>query len=878
MERIIISTLNGTELLRTLAAHGVNTLGLRIMTPLELARTALMRSGISVVKEFLARKDEAALIDTFIRQTAYFQSASFADAQNMAAALFSLRSMIRENEAGTIIDKFTDGEFADKNRAMAEVYGNYFAALDEHGLIDTIGMMRKAVEEASPLTCEVIALAETELSPLEQALVEHVTAADCESLRQESDVELSAEKKYREISLPELFGTAENAVIRDIAYLESYGADNEVEAILSEIVKKEIPFDRCTVAVAETSEYAQLFYEYSQMHEIDMTFGCGIPITNSYPARLLRALYDWDTDGYHGPAALHEVIYSEATDVYKLMEAIGIESFRDLRCLEEILGNIKADRNTDRTAKKLDDLTVVLDAWMEENSVGVQDHRYHNVNDKLRLMDAAMKLGIELGKGYSYFIKNYALIRMEPVGRIDRAALNVICSEIDAYVAFSGKTDIGEQVPEILRKTVCSEPSREGALFITGISGAAASLRSHLYVAGLSADNYPGKPSENYLLLDSDYEMFGEDMPTSVNRIRTKKQSLKDLVKLACSFNIPVKLSYSDYRAAEMSAANPSSVLFEIYREEHGSEADTEGFEKAFKHMGYFSNEASYANVIGHAYMEGHKLSYDEISEEDLPFVVEKTEKGYAPTKLEKYFECPRKFLLENVLGIEDEDPVDPFCVVDGKQFGTLAHGVMEWLARSTVRPSRQDFIEKAAKSFDDFLKEVVPLNEEAAQREKKRFLDVMGYAYDLDPDNEVLSAEEKKTVEHESGIRVYGYPDRVEKDSDGNYLIADFKTARKIEHSQDDIGSCLQVVIYAYMMEKLGTPISYGEYRYLRKRRQVQCRFDDDMKEQLNAKLTAFRKALETGDFPVNTGGKEKPNCKYCKLMDICGRDEEEV
>lgn len=99
-------------------------------------------------------------------------------AQNMAAALFSLRSMIRENEAGTINNQFTDGEFADKNRAIAEVYGNYIAALDEHGLIDTIGMMRKAVEEASPLTCEVIALAETELSPLEQALVEHVTAAD----------------------------------------------------------------------------------------------------------------------------------------------------------------------------------------------------------------------------------------------------------------------------------------------------------------------------------------------------------------------------------------------------------------------------------------------------------------------------------------------------------------------------------------------------------------------------------------------------------------------------------------------------------------------------------------------------------------------------
>lgn len=53
MERIItVSGINGTELLRSLAAHGINTLGLRIMSPAELARTALMRSGISCGETF----------------------------------------------------------------------------------------------------------------------------------------------------------------------------------------------------------------------------------------------------------------------------------------------------------------------------------------------------------------------------------------------------------------------------------------------------------------------------------------------------------------------------------------------------------------------------------------------------------------------------------------------------------------------------------------------------------------------------------------------------------------------------------------------------------------------------------------------------------
>lgn len=861
MERIItVSGINGTELLRSLAAHGINTLGLRIMSPAELARTALMRSGISCGETFLPRKDEAALIDTFIRQTPYFASASFADAENMAAALFSLRSMIVTDEKDTVHGRFANGEFPEKNTAITEVYDHYMEALGNRGLIDTIGIIRKAVSEAKPLTCEVITLSEFELTPLETVLVEHLGG------------------KTAACSLADLFGTAEKACVRNVSYLESYGSANEVEYILAEIADGDIPYDRCTIAVTETSGYAQLFYEYSQTHGIDMSFGCGIPITNSYPARLLRALYTWDTTGYHGSDALNSVIFGESADRAKIMETVGVEKYSDLKCLTEMLGNLKCGRDSDSTEKKLGELKSVYEAWMSEKGEGLKNHRWYEVNDKLRLMEAARRMGAELAKGYSYFIRTYSVIRKEPAGRIDRAAVNVICSAIDAYVGFSGGDEISELVPEILNKTVCSEPSREGALYVTGIGNAFSALRSRMYILGLSADNYPGKPSENYLLLDSDYEMFGTDMPTSANRIKAKKRNLTDLIKLACSLDIPVKLSYSDYNAAQMSNANPSSVLYEIYKEEHGECAGTDNFEKAFDHTGYFNCQAAPADEIGEAYTEGCELKYEENVPEADDFSVAVSQKGYAPTTLETFFKCPRSYLLGNVIGIEDEEPVDPFAVIDARQFGTLAHGIMEWLAQMPSRPSRTEFVKRAGVAYDDFLKEFVPLNEGAAQREKKRFLDVMGYAYDLDPGNGVLSAEEKKTVEHESGIKLYGYPDRVEKDHEGHYLIADFKTGRNIVHIKDDIDSCLQVVIYAYMMEKLGISVSYGEYRYLRKHKQISCVFNDDMKQKLNDKLTEFRNALKNGDFPVNTGGDKFTNCKYCTFADICGREEKEA
>ena len=59
--------INGTEFLRTLAAFGIGTIGCRVINATELAKTALMRSGISA-PDFIPRKDEAALIDTFLRR------------------------------------------------------------------------------------------------------------------------------------------------------------------------------------------------------------------------------------------------------------------------------------------------------------------------------------------------------------------------------------------------------------------------------------------------------------------------------------------------------------------------------------------------------------------------------------------------------------------------------------------------------------------------------------------------------------------------------------------------------------------------------------------------------------------------------------------
>ena len=132
-------------------------------------------------------------------------------------------------------------------------------------------------------------------------------------------------------------------------------------------------------------------------------------------------------------------------------------------------------------------------------------------------------------------------------------------------------------------------------------------------------------------------------------------------------------------------------------------------------------------------------------------------------------------------------------------------------------------------------------------------------------------------SFDHPSGVKIHGIPDRVEKEEDGTYHIIDFKTGRSIKHNKDDIDTCLQVVIYAYLMEQTGIKITEGEFRYLRLGETVTCEYNDDMKQKLNNKLLEFKKAMIDGDFSLpkeETIDEQKP-CEYCSYGSLCGINE---
>ena len=78
-ERILLAPyVSGTELMRTLAAYGQPTFGLRIMGEAELAQWALMKCGKAYDREIVDTGKAQALLYRIIKDTPYFENAAFA--------------------------------------------------------------------------------------------------------------------------------------------------------------------------------------------------------------------------------------------------------------------------------------------------------------------------------------------------------------------------------------------------------------------------------------------------------------------------------------------------------------------------------------------------------------------------------------------------------------------------------------------------------------------------------------------------------------------------------------------------------------------------------------------------------------------------------
>lgn len=834
-ETIILSNVNDRELLKSFALNGKGVFNVRVFNVLNLAKEALLRSNKAVIqKEITPIKQECVIYD-IIKNNAYFKDSNYVDAKNINNAITYARKLCRGDEETKIEEVFKEGEFKEKNLAIFETYKLYKEYLQNNNLTDSIEIINKAIKESNDVFDEIILFKETPLDPLEEKLLNAVS------------------KNGKNLTIRE-FANKKDKKLSNITYANAYGTVNEVEYILGYIAKNDIPYEDCLIALIDNSYVNQLI-SYRDAYNVPMSFGTGTPLSNTNAYKVLTLLDRWNK-GYNGYDALCSLINATEFDTSKLWLGIDPESKLTERNKQDVLkaiGNMRISVDCDN---KFDNYKSVLTNKKEI--------------DRLYIVEYVVN---ELHKGYSYLINTYT---KNVTGELEQKAIDTICSYLDEYFANANEGTLEDAINNLSSKMISREISKPATIHITDLQGALSTIRKHIFICGLNAKNFPGSPSENYLLLDSDLDRFNEEnVKNSTNIVNQNKKLLNDILDNASAFDENIHLSYSGYSLSDLKVENPSSLLFEIFKKEHGNESTTKELEEAIgEQHKYFDEAITSLKNVGSKYLEGYITSpLDSKTDEYKNILLKKT---ISPSNADIFFKCPKHFYLTQVLGIYEPEEDDPFNALPANDEGTLIHECMEDYGNNTSW-TKQEFMANAENKLNDYFKKRIPIHTKNMSTLKKNYLAMAEYGYDNDEHNKVYKSEYWLSYQDpNTGLTFGGRVDRIEELPNGKYQIVDYKTGRNIEHEENNLDKCFQVILYAYLLEKTEQKqVEKCEYRYLRLGKYIPCVNNDDIKVQLQGKLNEIKNAIDTGIFPCAPKNKQDEACKYCKLGNICGKNK---
>lgn len=836
---------NHSRLQLSLAYHNKNLFNTHFYTPIELAKKMLDKEAIYLDKQLISKSDELLYFKKIVSDIKYFNTTKLADIKNINNAINTARKLVISDEKQTLKNTLSKGIFTDKNDALLETYDRYIDALDKDNKIDSIGLIRYAIDNITKKDIEITIINEYSLMPLEIELINSIT------------------DNIKSISIFDLFGVKENGIHIN-EYRKCYGSSNEVGTILDDILNN-TKADECVIACGDYPSYSQTLYDYACKYDIDVSFGDGLSIVNSNPGKLLRLYNNWTSTGQFGWLSFNELIYSPYFDLLKLKSLLSIDELGYSKFFDHV------------SKLRLTNDSSINQTRIKEYTKAISNDEIIDTNKEY--LPSIEVLAKELALPVENFIEKYALVRNsnEFVNRFDIASIKSINNEISSIRNIG--LEISDDVIEtLLNKLVYRESNKPGKIHICSIENGLSLLRNNLYICGLSSTVYPGTPKENPLLLDSDLNDFDNTDLTSNGKIKHKQESLLNLIKLATSLNNNIYLSYPGLNISELKNNNASSLLFEIYKLESGDNKTLDDFKNNVINVSYFEPNLSKSRLIGQAYNKADEIVFKALESNNKDFTCLSL-KRYSPSALNTFFNCKKQFFYQYLLGIKQLDEYNPYEVIPATDQGSLVHSLMEYLSKHKM--SKQEFLNLGKETFDKYMKICVPLINEKIDSVREEFVEMLENGYQMDEDNkrEVMFAEEDIEVTHlESGVVIHGFPDRVEKLGNGKAVIVDFKTERKKNnHIKDDIDTCLQVLIYAYIVEYgLNTKVDHCEYRMLRfPDGIITCKYDDEIKKELSLKLNEFKYSINTGDFsiePMNSE-EEAEKCKYCSFGSICGK-----
>ena len=248
------------------------------------------------------------------------------------------------------------------------------------------------------------------------------------------------------------------------------------------------------------------------------------------------------------------------------------------------------------------------------------------------------------------------------------------------------------------------------------------------------------------------------------------------------------------------------------------------------------------------------------------------SEISYSPSSINTYLKCPRQYLYSYILKLDTKSDFK-----DELNYGTAMHYALqkacEYAIKNNEYPKKEDIVSNFKQSFDNLVlsdKFTRNFMQERAKKSIEKFYP------------QLISTPANRLVENEysikdsfEGIKISIKIDRIEKNDDDTYTIADYKTGSEKKANDFQLGKkyenyLIQMVLYKIFFEKFTSKKVSG--LKIIQPDNPNCSFymdsDKETEDKVKEIFTNAYKNINELNFEQK---QSKDNCKKCPFKDLC-------
>lgn len=589
----------GRELLRALGRHVGSWIGWEITTPrrlaMELAAPELSAEGLSVADAYEEEAAVDAALDAALEAAAHAPLRELAETPGFRQAVVNAVEALRL--AGVDAEALARAGGSPRVRSLvADVLTGYTEALGARGLVDTAGVVRRALQgldgdaAADPTRVYLVpGLSRRGVTGrLATELLNrgaHPLRSDpVEGLEPPSVVWAPAPEPAPLSALPE--GRLEDAPgVAEVDLFAASGPAEEIREVLRRVMAVGLRWDDVEIVATDPVVYGGALHVLAERLGIRASYAVGLPVERTRPGRATAAYLRWIETGY--PAdEIRRLL--ESGDLKTPGERPALALARRLRRLRIGWGHDRYLPAIDRALAARETVRPRRHETAAEAAVRVEEERgeleaLRSILEPILSATPRLEAGgpeqalspAELATGLQAFLGRVAAAddpsataRDRLLGIADRVSATLDRPTRPAAALAVLRRHLEIRVPAPQREGAAPWVSAGGHIHLSDVDHGGYSGRAATFVVGLDADRFPGAGLQDPLLLDAQRKALDpEGLPTAAARLAARRF---DLAACLARLRGRVTLSYSAWEPTEARAVAPAAVMLEAYRAVEG--------------------------------------------------------------------------------------------------------------------------------------------------------------------------------------------------------------------------------------------------------------------------------------------------------------------